>query len=46
LEEALMGYTSRKLLVFSSVKGQAANQVIDPRWRMGGETRFSGLREK
>ena len=31
VEQALMGYTSRKLSVFLSVKALASKQVIDPR---------------
>ena len=43
VEQSLMDYTSRKLPVFSSVKAQATNRVIDPRWGLGAGTRFAGL---
>ncbi len=43
VEQSVMGYTSRKLPVFLSVKAQVPNQVIDPRWGLGDRTRFPHL---
>lgn len=46
VEQSVMGYTSRKLPFFSSVKAQAPNQVIDPRCGLGAGTRFPGSGRK